>query len=336
MRFGLSEQQSELQRGVAEFLAAECPPAYVRQRWSGAPNRALWKKLADLGVTGMLVPTQYGGLGLSEVEAIVVLEAAGYVALPEPLLETALVGTALLVEAGTDEQRQTWLPRIARGEALVTTLLGADLYAVGAVDADLLLIEREGALYAMEREKYQADLVETVDPTRRLSLVTVKPLSRALMAGSPELVQRAVDRGAAGAAALLTGIAQWMLDTSVTYAKARHQFDRPIGSFQAVKHKLAETLVMVEAARATCWYAGYSLAMNLNDASEAASIAKAYASDAESKASDAALQIHGGIGFTWEHDLHLWMKRGKALEQAHGSASWHRKRLAQALHSRKG
>jgi alkylation response protein AidB-like acyl-CoA dehydrogenase len=336
MRFGLSDQQSALQLGVAEFLAAESPPAYVRQRWSDAPNRTLWKKLAELGVTGMLVPIQYGGLGLSEVEAVLILEAAGYVALPEPLLETVLVATALLIEAGTDEQRQAWLPRIARGEALVTTLLGADLYAVGAVDADLLLIERDGALYAVEREQYQADLVQTVDPTRRLSLITVKPLPRDLMAGSPELVQRAFDRGAAGAAALLTGIAQRMLDTTVAYAKARYQFDRPIGSFQAVKHKLAETLVMVEAARATCWYAGYSLAMNLSDASEAASIAKAYASDAEAKASDAALQIHGGIGFTWEHDLHLWMKRGKALEQAHGSAAWHRKKLAAILRSRKG
>jgi len=170
-----------------------------------------------------------------------------------------------------------------------------------------------------------------MDGARRVFTVEAETDDDTRMAGDQAAASKAFDRGAAATAAVLNGISQRLLDMTVAYAKDRTQFGRPVGSFQAVKHTLAETFLLVETAKAAGWYAAYAIATDLPDRSTAASVAKSYATEAEAVANRNALQIHGGIGFTWEHDLHLWLKRGKALEQAYGSATFHRARLADAV-----
>jgi alkylation response protein AidB-like acyl-CoA dehydrogenase len=343
VNFDFTEDQYALRDATREFLAGESSPAHVRAMWAHETGRSrgLWRQLAELGVIGLPVPEEHGGLGQDEVDLVLLLEEAGYAALPEPLLETTAIGVPLLVEAGTETQQKEWLPRIAEGEAVVTVQLadapggrgwvGGNPLVVDAHIADLLLLERCGELHALPRDRFAATAQPSMDGARRVFTVEVETSDATRMAGGIPEAARAYDRGAAGTAALLNGIGRRLLDMAVAYAKERQQFGRPIGSFQAIKHKLAETLLVVETSRAATWYAAYAIASDAPDLSAAASVAKSYASDAEAKANVEALQVHGGIGFTWEHDLHLWLKRGKALEQAYGSATAHRARLAPAL-----
>jgi alkylation response protein AidB-like acyl-CoA dehydrogenase len=333
MDFDFTEDQFALRDATRGFLAAECTPAHVRAMWTHETGRSpqLWRRLADLGVVGLTVPEEHGGLGGDEVDLVLLLEESGYAALPEPLLETTAVGVPLLREAGTDTQQKEWLPRVAAGEAVVTVQLADAPLVADAHIADLLLAERDGALHAVPRDRFSATPQPSMDGARRLFAVEADLSDATRMAGGPSEAARAADRGAAATAALLCGVGRRLLDLSVAYALERSQFGRPIGSFQAIKHKLAESLLVVETARAAAWYAAYAIATDAPDRAEAASVAKSYAADAEAKANREALQVHGGIGFTWEHDLHLWLKRGKALEQAYGSPSAHRARLAASL-----
>jgi alkylation response protein AidB-like acyl-CoA dehydrogenase len=333
VNFDFSEDQYQLRDGAREFFAGECTPAHVRAMWDDetghSPER--WRKLAETGFVGLTVPEEHGGLGMDEIDLVLLLEEAGRAALPEPLLETTAIGVPLLVEAGTDAQQAEWLPRIAAGEAVVTVQLGTAPTVVDAHVADLLLLQRGDELHAVPREAFNATPQPAMDGARRVFTVEAETSSDTRMAGGAEEARRAWDRGVAGTAALLNGVGQALLERSVAYAREREQFGRPIGSFQAVKHLLAETVLVVESSKAAAWYAAYAIARDLPDRSEAASVAKAYASEAAKKANVEALQVHGGIGFTWEHDLHLWLKRGKALEFAYGTARDHRAALAARL-----
>jgi alkylation response protein AidB-like acyl-CoA dehydrogenase len=333
MDFDFSEDQYALRAGARDFFTGESSPAHVRAMWSHETGRSpqLWRAMAGMGFIGLTVPEEYGGLGLDEVDLVGLLEEAGYAGLPEPLLETTAIGVPLLREAGTEAQQKEWLPKVAEGDAVLTVQLADAPFAVDAHIADLLLLERDGALHAVPKTRFSATLQPSLDGARRLFSVDAEIGDDTRMAGGVPEAAKAFDRGAAGTAALLNGISQRLLDLSVAYVKDRHQFGRPVGSFQAVKHMLAETLLVTETSKAAGWYAAYAIARDLPDRSEAASIAKSYASDAEAKANRESLQAHGGIGFTWEHDLHLWLKRGKALEQAYGSATVHRARLAERL-----
>lgn len=333
MNFDFSDEQYALRDTARDFFANESPPAHLRACWDSETGRSpeLWRKMAETGFVGLTVPEEHGGLGMDELDLVLLLEQAGYAALPEPLLETTAVGVPLLVEAGTDEQQKTWLPRIAAGEAIVTVQLAGAALAADAHVADLVLIEHDGALYAVPAERFQATPQPSIDGARRVCTVTADLGDDLRMAGGEEAAAKAFDRAAAGTAALLNGISQRMLDMTVSYVKERHQFGRPVGSFQAIKHKLAETLLLVETSKAAGWYAAYAIAKGLDERSTAASVAKSYAGEAEYKANYESLQCHGGIGFTWEHDLHLWLKRGKALGQAYGSARFHRARLAEVV-----
>jgi alkylation response protein AidB-like acyl-CoA dehydrogenase len=268
-------------------------------------------------------------MGGDEVDLALVLEEAGRACLPEPLVETVAVAVPLLAEAGTDEQRREWLPRIAGGDAIVSVQLGGAPFAVDADVADLLLIEWAAELYAVPRGRFTTTRVRSEDGTRRLFEVDADMTTEMSMAGGQLEAGEALRRGAAASAAVLNGIAGRLLEMTLVHVKSRKQFDRPVGSFQAVKHKLAGAHVMVESSRAAAWYAAYALARKLPDRLVAASVAKAAAGEAERVANTEALQCHGGIGFTWEHDLHLWLKRGKALEAAYGSAAEHRRKLAE-------
>jgi len=332
--FDFTEDQYALRDAARDLLAGECTPADVRAAWDDETGRSAvrWKQLAETGFVGLTVAEEHGGLGLDDVDLVLLLEEAGYAALPEPLLETTAVGAPLLAEAGTDAQRAEWLPRVAAGEAVVTIQLGGTPLVTDAHWADLLLLERpDGELHAVPRDRFRATPQPAQDRARRLAEVVADTGPDTRMAGGAAAAARARDRAATGTAALLSGISRRLLDLSVAHARDRVQFGRPIGSFQAVQHLLADVLLTVEPARAAVWYAAYACARDLPDRAVAASVAKAAAGDAQRVANDHALQVHGGIGFTWEHDLHLWMKRGLALEQAHGSATWHRARLAAGL-----
>ena len=332
MYFDFTDEQYQLRDAAKEFFAGESPASHVRAMWESDTGRSaeLWSKMAEIGFVGLTIPEEHGGLGMDEVDLVLILEEAGKVALPEPLLETTAVGAPTLLEAGTEAQRKEWLPRIAAGEAIVTVQLGNQLVADAHI-ADLLICEIHGELHAVPKDRFNATPQESLDGARRVFTVETETGDDTKMADDGAALGKAFDRGAWATAALLAGIAQTELDMTVAYVKERQQFGRPVGSFQAVKHKLAETLLVVESSKAAIWYAAYAIASDQPDRPEAVSVAKSYATDAELKANYESLQCHGGIGFTWEHDLHLWLKRGKALANAYGSARWHRDRLAQGL-----
>jgi alkylation response protein AidB-like acyl-CoA dehydrogenase len=290
-----------------------------------------WTQLAETGFVGVAVPEEFGGLGMSDVEMSLLLEEAGRANLTEPLLETGAVAAPTLVDYGSDALQQEWLPRVAAGEAIITIQLGGSPVAVDADVAAALLVEVDGALHLVGAEGFMATRVGSLDRGRRVFTVQATTGADTLLTDDADAVARTFDRAAAATAAWLNGLGQQILEMSVAYVKQREQFGRPVGSFQAVKHLLAETVLEVETSRAATWYAAYAVAHGLPDRAEAVSVAKSFASDAERLANTNALQAHGGIGFTWEHDLHLWLKRGKALEGAYGTASWHRERIAKHL-----
>lgn len=330
MEFDLTDEQRELAEAARAFFAGECTPAHVRAAWDDDTGRspARWRQMGELGLLGVTVPEAYGGLGLDEVALVGAVEAAGYAALPEPLVDTAAVGAALLIEAGTPDQAAQWLPRIVEGEAVVAVQLSGQPLVADAHVADLLVTQRDDELHAVPAEAVRARPQPLIDPARRVCTVEAETSDATRMAGGRAEADAAFDRGATFTAAFCNGLAQRMLDMSVRYAGERHQFGRPIGSFQAIKHKLAETWVAVETSRPASWYAAYTLAGAAADRPVAASVAKSYAADAAEKAHYEALQVHGGIGFTWEHDLHVFLKRAIALAGVYGTAREHRARLA--------
>ena len=326
MEFDFTAEQLALRDLARDLFEKESPPSRLRELWDGAErDPSCWRAMASVGLTGLTIAEEHGGMGGDDVDLALVLEEAGRTALPEPLLETVGVVAPLL--AGTSLAGE-WLTKIASGDAIATIALGDEPLAVDADAADLLIAERDGALQAVPKGSFTATLVETEDRARRVSRITFDPSAGKALDVKPE---DAFLRAATHAAGVLNGISTKLLDTTVAYVKTRNQFGRPVGSFQAVKHALANAHVAVESSRAATWYAAYAIARSLPDAAESASVAKSYASDAAREAGRVALQAHGGIGFTWEHDLHLWLKRGKALEQAYGSAAEHRRRIAKGL-----
>ncbi|MBW3661703.1 MAG: acyl-CoA/acyl-ACP dehydrogenase [Actinobacteria bacterium] len=332
-----TEEQHALREMARDLFAAASPPKRLRALWDGEDRgRDVWKRLADAGLTGLTVPQEHGGGGGGFREVVLVLGEAGYAALPEPLLETVAVGVPLLTEIARLAEETPggawahgWLERIAAGDAIVTVQLGGAPYVVDADVADLLLTEIEGSLFALT--DFGAEPVVTEDRARRLFDAHAIVDSRSAVTHRPAILEPARDRGAVGTAALQTGIARRLLDTTVEYARTRQQFGQPIGAFQAVQHQLADVHVALTAAGGAVWHAAGAIDDDGPDRAHAAAVAKAAANDAASLANRVALQLHGGIGFTWEHDLHLWLKRGLALQQAYGSAREHRRRIAADL-----
>ena len=324
MDFSFSGDQVMFQDAVRDLLANECPPEVVRSAWENDTGRTdgLWASLAEMGVVGMTAPESVGGLGMDETDLVLLLEEAGRAALPEPLLEHTAVGIPTLAEAG-GPVAEAWLERAAAGEAT----LGAgpdDGYAPGAATCDLVLLIG-GQIRAVPVGS--ASLVEhrSVDGSRRLFEVD----GDAVVLDADAAL--AFDRAAAAAAAQCVGVAQHLLDTTVEYAAQRFQFGKPVGSYQAVKHHLANTALKIEFARPAARHAAWCIATGEPDRSRDVSLAKALAAEAVDLAARTALQCHGAIGYTFEYDLHLWMKRGWALSAVWGDAAWHRNRIAEAL-----
>ncbi|MGH2555749.1 MAG: acyl-CoA dehydrogenase family protein [Actinomycetota bacterium] len=332
MDFDFTPEQYALRDMARDLFEKESSPARLRELWVGKPrDPAVWRTLAEVDLLGLTVSEEHGGAGGDEVDLALILEEAGRAALPEPLVETVAVGAPLLSEAGTEAQREEWLPRIARGEAVVAVQLRDAPFVVDADIADLLLLEGDGELHAVPSGGFRYRPVTAEDRSRRLFAVEAETSASTRMAGRSTAAAEAFARGATATAAVLNGIALRLLEMTVAYVKDRQQFGRPVGSFQAVKHKLATVYVLTESSRSATWSAAYALARSLPDRHTAAHVAKAHAADVAALAGAEALQCHGGIGFTWEHDLHLWLKRGKALESAFGTAAEHRAAIAGRL-----
>lgn len=332
MHVDLSHDQRQIAAGARRFFAAEYPAEAVRRAWSddGSRDDALWKQLGSLGFLGLTVPERFGGVGLGAVELAVVLEEAGRVALAEPLLETATAASVLAAH-GTGPQRERWLPPIAAGEARATIQLDGQRLVVDADLADVLVVARPDAVHVVEARDVTSYRQLADDGARRLFTVEHAVSDSTATASGSAAARLMSDLAATGAAAYLVGLSARLLETTVEYVKERRQFGRPVGSFQAVKHALANVLVDIETVRPSVWSAAYLVSAADEHASQAASVAKYVASRAAARANDAALQCHGAIGFTWEHDLHLWLKRGKALEQAYGSQRQHSRLIARRL-----
>jgi alkylation response protein AidB-like acyl-CoA dehydrogenase len=318
MRFDLDAQQRDFAASIDAALAAADVPGAARA-WAGgdtAPGRKVWARLADLGVTALAVPERFDGLDAHPVDLVVALERLGRWCVPGPVTESIAVAPVLLAE---DER----CAAVAAGELIVTVALPPQVpRAIDADTAGLALLADVGGKVSEARPGEQH---KSVDPSRRL--FDVIATDSAWQAD----VARAYEFGALGTAAQLVGAGQALLDAAVDYAKQRAQFGRVIGSYQAIKHKLADVHIALELARPLVYGAALSLADRSPDTARDVSAAKASASDAALLAARSALQTHGAIGFTAEHDLSLWLLRVQALRPAWGDPATHRRRVLEAL-----
>ena len=340
MRFAFTDEQLELQRVVRELLARECPPARVRAAWEPEVVKVdtvpAWRALAGIGVIGMTAPERFGGMGADELDLALVLEEAGRAALPGPIVEHTAVALPLLAEVAGEGFCDRWLGAAAAGRALISVGIAGAPFVPDAARARLLLLEHGGELHAVEPGAAGVTLTAepSVDGSRGLARVDWQPGAATCIAAGPaarRALERAFDRGAFATAAILVGVARTLLDMTVAYAGMRTQFGKPIGSFQAVKHQLADAHAALELARPCVHRAAHAVARSEPDRAVHVSIAKAYASDAATRAARTALQCHGAIGYSYEYDLHLWMKRAWVHAAAWGDAAWHRARIADHL-----
>jgi alkylation response protein AidB-like acyl-CoA dehydrogenase len=343
--FGFDDDQLAFRDAARDLLAKECPPAAVRAAWeapAGALDRTAWDRLTEMGVPATLVPEAADGLGLDERALVLVLEEAGRAGLPHPLVDTAAVAAPLVAgsaTAGSASAAGGPVPAPgpagvpdAHGLGMVATDLGGP-HVPCAADADWLLLRDPagGALHLVDPAAAVLTPVDTVDRARRAATADWRPTPETVVTDDPAAVELALDRGAFGTAAVLVGLAQRMLDLTVAYVSEREQFGVPIGSFQAVKHHLADALKELAFARPAVYRAAHSLATGADTRGRDVSMAKAMASDAARFVGRQALQCHGAIGYTVEHDLHLYLKRTWALATAWGDAAHHRRRVAAAL-----
>ncbi|MFD5625624.1 acyl-CoA dehydrogenase family protein [Streptomyces sp. NPDC127072] len=366
MAHTLTEEQGALRATLRRFLADKASSAAVR-RWMESEeghDPAVWRQMAgQLGLQGVALPEKYGGSGGGPVELGIVLEELGRVLLPSPYFATvALAGQALAV-SGDDTAKARWLPAIADGSLTATlalaeesgswrledvaaaarygddgwTVSGTKMFVIDGQTADLLLVVARAdtgpGLFAVDgtASGVSRTQLDALDPTRRLARIDLDgaaALRVGLRGDSLACLRAVTDLAVVALAAEQVGGAQACLDAAVEYAKIRVQFGRPIGSFQAIKHKCADMLLEVEGARSAAYHAASVAAQGPAELSAPAALAAAYCSDAFSHAAKENIQIHGGIGYTWEHDAHLYLKRAKSSEHLFGGPAAHRARLA--------
>ena len=369
MNFAFDDEQEALRSTVRRFLADTSPEAEVRRlmETSKGYDPDVWRQLAgQLGLLGLIVPEAYGGSGFSYLELIVVFEEMGRSLLCAPFFSTVAMATTLLLALDDDAASKDLLPRMADGSCVATvalaeqngswntgdvamaagrdgagwTLSGEKFYVVDGHVADVILVvartEAGTSVFAVESGAagLVADLSSTMDKTRKLAHLTFDNTPARLIGPEGEAdgaLARMLDLAAIALAAEQVGGAQRVLEIAVGYAKIREQFGRPIGSFQAIKHKCANMLMEIEAAKSAAYYAGWAAAEDDPELPVLASVAKAYCSDAYVHAAAENIQIHGGIGFTWEHPAHLYFKRAKSSELFLGAPDYHRERLLQGI-----
>jgi alkylation response protein AidB-like acyl-CoA dehydrogenase len=353
MEFGLNESQEILRDSARSFFAGECPMSEVRRlmETDTGYDPSLWQKLSEQGYTGIIFPEEYGGVALGKVELILLMEEAGRALLPGPFFSTVVFSGSVIDAIATSEQKRKYLAPICQGEARATTailestaswdindikmvtlggkLSGEKLFVADAAIADWILVFAHNGVFLVEKGApgLTVSAMASMDLTRKLYAVQFHD-TPAEKLGELAAAMPAIEVATAALVAEMVGGMQRTLDLAVEYAKTRKQFGKTIGTFQAVQHQCADMYLETESSRSAAYYAGWALQENVPDAAVAVSIAKIYASDAGRSAGNRAIQIHGGMGFTWENDLHLYYRRAKASETTFGDATFHRERLA--------
>ena len=353
MQFGLNESQEFLRDSARKFFSGECPITEVRRlmETDTAYDASLWAKLAEQGYTGIIFPEEFGGVGLGLVELILLMEEADRALLPGPFFSTVVMAGSLLQITGTKEQKRKYLEPICRGGVRATVaffeaagswdladvrltevngrLRGEKLFVPDAGIADWILVIARNGVFLVDSKApgIQVAPMHGMDLTRKLYCVQFDNTPAEKLGETTGLSRPRAIATAALAAEMVGGM-QRTLDITVEYAKTRKQFGKPIGVFQAVQHQCADIYLETESARSAVYYAAWALEHHAPDAAAAVSIAKLYASDASRTVGNRGIQVHGGMGFTWENDLHLYYRRAKASETMFGDATFHRERLA--------
>ncbi len=365
MNFAFTEEQEQLREFVRSFMDEKSSEAAVRElmETDEGYDKAVWSQMAEqMGLQSLIIPEEYGGQGFTFVELGVVLEEMGRRLLCAPFLSGLLASLAIL-HSEDDNAKKNYLPGIASGETIAALafteengrwdadgieatvdadgkITGTKSFVIDGATASLLIVAAKSAagisLYAVDSsaDGVTTTALATMDQTRKQAKIELDGAQGTLIGsdgGGWDTLSTVLDLGAVALAAEQVGGAQFVLEMAVQYAKDRVQFGRPIGSFQAIKHKCADMLLEVESAKSAAYY-GLGCAAELNDElPSVASLAKAYCSEAYFHASAENIQIHGGIGFTWEHPAHLYFKRAKSSELMFGDPAYHRELLAQRI-----
>ncbi|MFI5427213.1 acyl-CoA dehydrogenase family protein [Aeromicrobium sp. UC242_57] len=362
MDFALDEDQTTLQEVLRDFFQAKSPEEVVRDLMDDPAgfDPVLWKQMADqLGLQALAIPEEYGGNGFTFMELGLVLEEMGRALVVSPFLASCVMASELLLAADDEQARLDFLPGIASGELIATVALAEDSgswkpdevatsatragdswtldghksYVLDGTAADIVLViaavESSFGVFAVAKDAdgFASEALATMDQTRKQARLTFDATPARLIgsvAAAPAAVATMLDRTAIALAAESLGGSAKVLDMAVDYAKVREQFGRPIGSFQAIKHKCASMLVDVESSRSAVYYALWAASVGHEDTPQVASLVKAFCADAYLSACGENIQIHGGIGFTWEHPAHLYLKRAKNVQLYAGSSDFHR------------
>ena len=369
VNFAFSEEQEELRRTVRAFLDQKSPESEVRRLMDTEQgyDEAVWRQMGEqMGLQGLIVPEEFGGSGYSYVELIVVLEEMGRSLLCAPYFATVALAANALIHSGDDQAKKEFLPGIASGETIATVaftepsgkwdeagitmaatksgddwkLSGTKMFVLDGHTADLIIVAARTSagvsLFVVSGDAagLTRTALSTMDQTRKQAKLEFSDTPARLIGTDGAgwtVLSTVLDLAAVALAAEQVGGAQRCLDMAVEYAKVRVQFGRPIGSFQAIKHKCADMLLEVESGKSAAYYAGWCAAEMNEELPSVASLAKAYCSEAYFHAAAENIQIHGGIGFTWEHPAHLYFKRAKSSELLFGDPTYHRELLAQRI-----
>jgi alkylation response protein AidB-like acyl-CoA dehydrogenase len=369
MNFAFTEEQEELRKTVRQFLDAKSPEAAVREQMEteNGFDAAVWSQMGEqMGLQGLIVPEEFGGSGYSYVELGIVLEEMGRALLCAPFFSTVVLAANTLIHSGDDAAKAAHLPGIAAGETIATlaftepsgkwdeagitmqasgsgsdwTLSGTKMFVIDGATANLIIVAARTpkgvSLFTVAGDAagLTRTSLSTMDQTRKQAKLEFADTPATLLGAEGEgwaTLSTVLDLAAVGLAAEQVGGAQKVLEMAVEYAKVRVQFGRPIGSFQAIKHKCADMLLEVESAKSAAYYGMWCAAEMNDELPSVASLAKAYCSEAYFHATAENIQIHGGIGFTWEHPAHLYFKRAKSSELLFGDPTYHRELLAQRI-----
>jgi alkylation response protein AidB-like acyl-CoA dehydrogenase len=336
MDFGFTDDQRDIQRTARDLLGERATPARVREHAEAhTTDESLWRELSELGWPGIAVAEEYGGQGLGQIELSILCEELGRSLAPVAFLPSVLAAT-VIEQAGSPQQRERWLPGLASGEttgALGAAVDGTAELVIGGADAAVIvLIEPDGSGRAVAAAEVQVSAVDAIDPTRSAASVSAGGDEGEL----PGDVCVGLGRGQVSVSSELVGVCDRALGMTVDYVKERRQFGVPVGAYQAVSHRCAQMLLDTEKARSLTAFAAWAADANPEQLAEAAAMAKAAASDAGREVTAAAIQMHGGIGFTWEADVHWLFKRAQVDATLLGGASRHRAQLMAILADRVG
>ena len=336
MDFGLSDEQLQIQRTARELLSVRARPERLRElAGERRSDEKLWAELGELGWLGIAIPEEHGGQGLGQVELSILCEELGRTLAPVPFLPTVMA-SALISHCGSQGQCERWLPQLSTGAAVGALGVAVDGCAdlvLGAPQARIFVLVEDDRAKVLERDEVHVEELDAIDPTRSAASVSApqeagEPLERTPSAG--------LDRALVCVASELVGLCEQALEMTVAYVKERKQFGVPVGAYQAVSHRCAQMLLDTEQARSAAAFAAWCADASPQRLAEAAAMAKASASEAGLEVSASAIQAHGGIGFTWECDVHWYYKRAQLDSALLGSAKRHRARLAAILADRAG